>query len=816
MGQSSSSQRRELTDSRRFPQFRQRNNNSSTRHRRSATEGNMVENHRHLGRFSLFPVSTSGSYRVPIYTSENGNSTTRDRILREQEERPLANMGDLDLQDTPIDNITTEPPLRRSSYMSRLGTRLLPETVARGLLSSGEETAAEGEALRGGRPSSSSMSSSDRFLPSHNPNLPNRYSSYNPTSTPTRRGSLLSRNFTSSISGPISSQVHRRLHSRSPEPNTGEVTISGEEAEESANEPTRQRRIRSRVRHSISGLSQSVLDFARNTSIRTPQRPSATSALTEANVARLGEGATEDDLERIERQHGLASSGIFDSPSPSDSGPALVDLRSLNSPGRSSFTAHGIRRFPSLFRSRSTRMSRLNEALPLSQLLAIAATAIAAQLTGHPEGGMPELEAIGTDGIDDSLQTFIQRLSDATARYEDTGATEAPTDNTPPSRNGGIHFMRAFRYVHPSLPASTESRDSGNDDTREAEAAGDSDGVDGRVVTLVIVGVQSMPEDNTTRTGNPGLVIGPPASSRTTQRYPFLRHTENRARLERQARFDNQLYDRIPTGNRPTPRSDADASLFSSTPPGPRPPPSTPSELLRSAPTSGSVTPNRRPSSASAASPFPLPSLRESSNQSEDLDTDTDTPAYFQAARQRRRSDSEYARHRDLGSGATRRNGVVAPDDTPGPTHRSWLIYVVGTNLSEDHPAFATPSLFTDNPTYEDMLLLSSLIGPVKPPVASQSELDSAGGLYRLMDSNGRLIAESINGAEPITIGVDDRCLVCLSSYEPCEEIRRLAKCDHTYHRECIDEWLTTGRNSCPLCRGQGVGEASASTVQLP
>jgi hypothetical protein len=24
------------------------------------------------------------------------------------------------------------------------------------------------------------------------------------------------------------------------------------------------------------------------------------------------------------------------------------------------------------------------------------------------------------------------------------------------------------------------------------------------------------------------------------------------------------------------------------------------------------------------------------------------------------------------------------------------LIYVVGTNLSEDHPAFATPSLFTD------------------------------------------------------------------------------------------------------------------------
>ena len=72
-----------------------------------------------------------------------------------------------------------------------------------------------------------------------------------------------------------------------------------------------------------------------------------------------------------------------------------------------------------------------------------------------------------------------------------------------------------------------------------------------------------------------------------------------------------------------------------------------------------------------------------------------------QAVQQRRRSDSEFARHRDLGAGAARRNGVVEPDDintdtTPTQGSRSWLIYVVGTNLSEDHPAFATPSLFTD------------------------------------------------------------------------------------------------------------------------
>jgi hypothetical protein len=148
---------------------------------------------------------------------------------------------------------------------------------------------------------------------------------------------------------------------------------------------------------------------------------------------------------------------------------------------------------------------------------------------------------------------------------------------------------------------------------------------------------------------------------------------------------------------------------------------------------------------------------------------------------------------------------MVEPDQPPPSGGRSWLIYVVGTNLSENHPALTTPSLFTDvripidrhsdalltitqNPTYEDMILLSSLLGPAKPPVASQTDINSAGGLFRLVEYGGSLVAEAVEGAGAIQIQDGERCLICLSDYEVAEEVRELGKCKHIYHKECIDQ----------------------------
>ena len=115
-------------------------------------------------------------------------------------------------------------------------------------------------------------------------------------------------------------------------------------------------------------------------------------------------------------------------------------------------------------------------------------------------------------------------------------------------------------------------------------------------------------------------------------------------------------------------------------------------------------------------------------------------------------------------------------------------MFSAGTNVPSGHPAIFLPSLYTDNPSYEDMQMLSTLLGPAKPPVANPEDVNSAGGLYRLVLSGTALIAEPVVETDaPLTVALGERCLVCLCDYEAAEQVRQLS-CRHVYHRECIDE----------------------------
>ncbi|KAL1407759.1 hypothetical protein Q8F55_007193 [Vanrija albida] len=177
----------------------------------------------------------------------------------------------------------------------------------------------------------------------------------------------------------------------------------------------------------------------------------------------------------------------------------------------------------------------------------------------------------------------------------------------------------------------------------------------------------------------------------------------------------------------------------------------------------------------------------------------TQTPATnVEVSPTARRTLRERVLERFGGSSRTRaRTGVSPPLNT-------YLIYVIGGNYPRSHPVLAIPSLVTGGPlSAEDLQLVSELLGPAKPPTVTADEI--ARSDLPVFKTEG--LAE-LEGTGKVHSSSTERCMVCLSDYEP-EEDLRLLKCRHAFHRDCVDHWLTDGRNSCPTCRTEAVDKNS-------
>lgn len=690
---------------------------------------------------------------------------------------------------------------RRQSTMSRLGSRLLPNSVIRGLLNSQEETPAEGHAHRHGLvnrpiPRSEIAHTTGRFSPFGSRGITRRRSARTPYFIPPRAESV------GVPDGPANSPYI--------------------ESADQIPEPTRaswRRSVRlNRMRHSISSpishmFGQPHSDLPLHEGLA---HPMSDPSLDERAMDTRMDFSEPHELDSVE-----PAIQAGDSPVPGQPSPALM------------------RRLPGIIRARSSRVLRREEQTPLSRVLQLAAAAIAAQLSGTAGPALPNIQALGNDGIDGSLENFIQSLQHATSgQAQPTAPGEEASSATNEAPAQPVNFLRVFRFANSETPAGSGvpgqntngAHERGTQtDTMDVDEPGESDG---RTVTLVVVGVRSVPAGNggngeqpqPVGPGGPGLdallglpflppnviprpqeaTVDPAQRGDGQSRLHIPRHPGHAGGPHASTGAPEFVRPSIPNASRRMSDTGPHPSAISESPPGPHPPPSTPAEPGVSAVSSGTSTPSRRPSSASAIAPDLLPHLHEG-HAMQPTAAPAGEPPVFNAAHQRRRSDSEYARHRALGSGSVRRNGMVEPDQPPPSGGRSWLIYVVGTNLSENHPALTTPSLFTDvsvpigcysgvsltikqNPTYEDMILLSSLLGPAKPPVASQTDINSAGGLFRLVEYGGSLVAEAVEGAGAIQIQDGERCLICLSDYEVAEEVRELGKCKHVFHKECIDQ----------------------------
>ena len=72
-----------------------------------------------------------------------------------------------------------------------------------------------------------------------------------------------------------------------------------------------------------------------------------------------------------------------------------------------------------------------------------------------------------------------------------------------------------------------------------------------------------------------------------------------------------------------------------------------------------------------------------------------------------------------------------------------------------------------------------------KPIVATEEQMESLGNYQRVTKEE---------------VCEDNTCCICLAPYKTGEGKRTLG-CEHSFHKKCIDKWLTTSKTECPICR---------------
>ncbi|KAK7308968.1 hypothetical protein RJT34_05340 [Clitoria ternatea] len=55
--------------------------------------------------------------------------------------------------------------------------------------------------------------------------------------------------------------------------------------------------------------------------------------------------------------------------------------------------------------------------------------------------------------------------------------------------------------------------------------------------------------------------------------------------------------------------------------------------------------------------------------------------------------------------------------------------------------------------------------------------------------------------SEVVVADPPESCAVCLCEFSGEDEIRRLSKCQHIFHKGCVDRWMGRHQRTCPLCR---------------
>ncbi|CDF33945.1 unnamed protein product [Chondrus crispus] len=129
-------------------------------------------------------------------------------------------------------------------------------------------------------------------------------------------------------------------------------------------------------------------------------------------------------------------------------------------------------------------------------------------------------------------------------------------------------------------------------------------------------------------------------------------------------------------------------------------------------------------------------------------------------------------------------------------------------NMHDDDTSVAEESSHTDQCVTES-IPAPKVAGPAPTSPILDHDPERAG---LIASSDGESVAASSSaGPTPSSASTafeDERdgeeeesvCAVCLDNFETGQQVRFLA-CGHLYHRVCIDPWLQSSSNCCPLCK---------------
>ncbi|KAM1494759.1 hypothetical protein ACFX15_028658 [Malus domestica] len=119
------------------------------------------------------------------------------------------------------------------------------------------------------------------------------------------------------------------------------------------------------------------------------------------------------------------------------------------------------------------------------------------------------------------------------------------------------------------------------------------------------------------------------------------------------------------------------------------------------------------------------------------------------------------------------------------------LIFIIATLFFYAHWACIKGRLSTATASATNIASL--------PQVHQSLGLDAAA-----IDSLPVILHRSVVIANPSTVldveAIGIEFCICLGFFEREEKVKVLPKCQHTYHSEYVDKWLTV-QSSCPLCR---------------